>query len=73
MTIEDLYAKCLEKMRYGDLWKEFTVEELMEYARIKLKRGNILRKRNQLDKFEDDVLDAANIALCAILKQSEEV
>lgn len=69
MHYEELLDKCKEKMRYGDLWTEFTVQELLDYARIKAKRGELLRKRGQLDKFEDDLMDAANILLCAVLKE----
>ena len=67
-TYPELLKLLDEKMRYGDLWVEFQVEDLYEYARIKALRGSILLKRGQVENAEDDFLDAANILLTAVLR-----
>ena len=67
-TYPELLKLLEEKMRYGDLWKEFQIEDLYEYARIKALRGSILLKRGQVENAEDDFLDAANILLTAVLR-----
>ena len=67
-TYPELLKLLDEKMRYGDLWKEFTVKDLYEYARIKAMRGDILYRAGQVENAEDDFLDAANILLTAVLR-----
>lgn len=52
-------------MRYGDISDRFSFDELLDYAKIKYKRGIILEETSQLDKAKDDILDAVNIALLA--------
>ena len=64
-----IVKSCEEKMRHGDLWKDFSVEELMDYARIKAKRALIFHKRKHMLKFDDDVKDAINILICALLRE----
>ena len=71
-NLKQILKLCYEKMRYGDLWKEFEFEELEEYYRIKKKRSEILRKKGMFDKFEDDLLDAVNMQICILLKRRFE-
>ena len=67
-TVEQLFAQCLVKMRYGNLWPYFTFDELIDYARIKAHRGQILYNKGMIDKAEDDILDSVNILFCSVLK-----
>lgn len=69
MTYDDVIEKCKQKCRYGDLWKEFTVDELMFYSYIKGKRGKILYNRGMVDFAEDDFLDSINIGVMALQKK----
>lgn len=71
-NLKQILRLCYEKMRYGDLWREFEFEELEAYTRIKKKRSEILRKKGMFDKFEDDLLDAVNMQICILLKRRFE-
>lgn len=71
--IERLFMQCRAKVRYGNLWSAFTVQELVDYARIKAKRGWLLYDSGQCDNAKDDLLDAANIAIMAARKIEELV
>jgi len=66
MSYDDIINSCKEKIRYGDLWQDFSVEELVEYGRIKAKRGLLLYKNHNIEKFEDDIMDAINILVMSI-------
>ncbi len=55
----DIFRESREKCRYGSLWGHFTVEELVDYARFKAKRGMLIKK-------DDDLMDAANVLLMAV-------
>ena len=68
MTFDYIIDKCREKMRYDNLWSEFTFDELIDYARIKAHRGQILYNKGMIDKAEDDILDSVNILFCSVLK-----
>ena len=67
-VIEQQFAnvlkECLKKMRYGNLFKDFSVEELNWYGRIKAKRALILyEKENFYENAIDDALDAINMLI----------
>lgn len=73
-----LYGELEKKMRYGDLWKEFTLEELVAYAVIKAKRAlaiyhSDLSAEFKLEKIKDDLLDSSNISLLAYMKYEDEL
>ena len=79
--LEELYQLSKDKVRYGNLWSDFTLEELVEYSRIKAKRGMLLyeggvrqrekgRDRQPVNAI-DDLLDAANLAIMAAKKIQE--
>jgi len=66
-------TKALEKVRYGNLFDEFTAEELAWYAQIKSKRGRILRDKGfDTEKVVDDLLDAANLCFMAAKRVEDE-
>ena len=75
--LEYLFQQCKDKIRYGNLWSSFDVEELIEYSRIKAKRGGILlntdflSNKQRVDSAIDDLLDAANLCIMAA-KRIEE-
>lgn len=69
---DEVIEKCKEKIRYGDLWKDFTVEELILYGFIKAKRGKILYGRGMIDYAIDDLFDAINILIMGVQKIGEE-
>ncbi len=71
MEYDEILDKCREKCRYGDLWRDFTVEELEWYSIIKMKRGKILYERGQIENGVDDIMDAINIAIFSIQKIKE--
>jgi hypothetical protein len=66
LTYDDIIQSCKAKIRYGDLWKEFTTEELIQYGFIKAKRGLILLKTHQKNSSLDDLEDSINILVMAI-------
>ena len=79
--LDELFKACKDKIRYGNLWSDFTLEELVEYSRIKAKRGKLLyeggvrqrakgRDRQPINAI-DDLLDAANLAIMAAKKIQE--
>lgn len=54
-----------EKSSYGDLWKKFSLDELLYYAVIKSKRAFLVPARS---KKIDDILDAINLLVFALNK-----
>ena len=70
-TLIAVFAEAQQKCRYGNLWSDFTVAELLEYSRIKAKRGLSLYNRCQVENAKDDLLDAANLALMAVVRIDE--
>jgi len=84
--LEHLYQQCKDKVRYGNLWSSFTVAELIEYSRIKAKRGGIIfsadsghvmksdymTEKKRIESSIDDLLDAANLCIMAA-KRIEEL
>ena len=61
---DTVFSQCKDNLRYGKLWEEFTVEELIGYARFKAKRGNLLynKWKKTHDEFfckksQDDIQD----------------
>jgi len=62
--------KALEihkKSPYGDIWQEFTLEELLAYALVKVKRARWI-DIDFLDKKYDDIYDGINILLFCLMK-----
>lgn len=76
--LDYLYQQCKDKVRYGNLWSSFDVEELIDYSRIKAKRAGIilytdfLSDKQRIDSSIDDLLDAANLCIMAA-KRIEEI
>jgi hypothetical protein len=76
--LDHLYQQCKDKIRYGNLWSSFEVDELIEYSRIKSKRAgiilttDILSDKDKVDFSIDDLLDSANLAIMAA-KRIEEL
>ena len=76
--LDHLYQQCKDKVRYGNLWSSFDVDELIEYSRIKAKRAgillttDILSEKDRVDFSIDDLLDSANLAIMAA-KRIEEL
>lgn len=73
-TIEEHVAKALDihkKSPYGDIWKEFTLEELLSYALVKVKRAKFIDIQAYPVKKYDDVYDAINILLFSLMKMDE--
>lgn len=68
LSFDSIVEKCKEKCRYGDLWRDFTLEELEWYSLIKIKRGKILIERGQEESGVDDLMDGINIAIMSIQK-----
>lgn len=71
MQYDEIIDECKKKARYGDLWRDFTVEELEWYTLVKMKRGKILYERGQVESGIDDMMDAINIAIFSIQKIQE--
>ncbi len=61
--IRQVFEECLPKVRYGDLWNQFSVAELVGYARIKAKRGFLIGGERGVD----DLLDAINLLAMTVL------
>jgi|TARA_R110000824_G_scaffold52052_7_gene144707 hypothetical protein len=76
--LDHLYQQCRDKVRYGNLWSSFDVSELIEYSRIKAKRGGVLLQtdflsdKQKIESSIDDLLDAANLCIMAA-KRIEEL
>ena len=73
VEFDPIYNSCLDKMRYGKLWTHFSVNELLEYAKFKLKRGALLYNGTEetllnIEKSKDDVSDTINILMMILLK-----
>ena len=56
-----------KKSPYGDIWQEFTLEELLAYALVKVKRARWI-DIDFLDKKYDDIYDGINILLFCLMK-----
>ena len=69
--LDHLYQQCKDKVRYGNLWSSFDVDELIAYSRIKSKRAGILLDTDfmspvqRMESAIDDLLDSANLAIMA--------
>ena len=78
--LDNLFQQCKDKVRYGNLWSSFDVDELIAYSRIKSKRAGAiyssptldLSRRDKLEYSIDDLLDSANLAIMAA-KRIEEL
>ena len=76
--LDHLYQQCKDKVRYGNLWSSFDVDELIAYSRIKSKRAGALLEKSNMTKVQrmesaiDDLLDSANLAIMAA-KRIEEL
>tara|TARA_B100000949_G_C14078715_1_gene364894 strand:+ start:347 stop:592 length:246 start_codon:yes stop_codon:yes gene_type:complete len=78
--LDYLYQQCKDKVRYGNLWSSFDVDELIAYSRIKSKRAGILLKTDSMSNVQriesaiDDLLDSANLAIMAAkrIEESDE-
>ena len=76
--LDHLYQQCKDKVRYGNLWSAFDVDELIAYSRIKSKRAGILLNTDfmshaqRMESAIDDLLDSANLAIMAA-KRIEEL
>ena len=76
--LDHLYQQCKDKVRYGQLWSSFDVDELIAYSRIKSKRAGALLEKSNMTKVQrmesaiDDLLDSANLAIMAA-KRIEEL
>ena len=73
MEYDEIISECKKKCRYGDLWQEFSVDELVFYSYIKGKRGRILYRRGMTDFAKDDIMDSINIGIMAIQKIEEDI
>ena len=76
--LDHLYQQCKDKVRYGNLWSSFDVDELIAYSRIKSKGAGILLDTDFMSPVQriesgiDDLLDSANLAIMAA-KRIEEL
>ena len=76
--LDHLYQQCKDKVRYGQLWSSFDVDELIAYSRINSKRAGALLEKSNMTKVQrmesaiDDLLDSANLAIMAA-KRIEEL
>jgi len=74
VELDDVFGMCREKARHGDLWRYFTVEELLWYAEIKVKRARLFwMKQGNTEKMLDDAMDAVNIVAMAVMRNAEDV
>ena len=77
VEFDPIYNSCLDKMRYGKLWTHFSVNELLEYAKFKLKRGVLLYNGTEetllnIEKSKDDISDTINILMMVLLKMESD-
>lgn len=76
--LDHLYQQCKDKVRYGNLWSSFDVDELIAYSRIKSKRAGVILETDfmpyaqRMESAIDDLLDSANLAIMAA-KRIEEL
>jgi len=54
------------KLRYGILWHQFDVDEIISYAQYKSKKANLILKAGDTKGAVDDLEDAVNHLLFAI-------
>ena len=73
IVLEPYVYRAMSNLRYGNLFDEFTGEELSEYAHIKAKRALLLlRHQAGVEKVVDDLLDAANLCFMAAKRVEDE-